>query len=172
MKPEIVTIVGKSNSGKTTLLERVVACLSLKGYKIGSAKHTHCGFDIDKKGKDSWRHRKSGTHATLMVTDDQAIMIKDDHRSPVEKMADYLHDTDLIIAEGFKSQDLPKIEVYRKQSSHKIPLFMETDSNGSQTTIAFVTDSDFPADVPTFGLDDIEIIADFIECHFLKKIPS
>ena len=164
MKPKIITIVGKSNSGKTTLLEKLITCLTGRGYKIGSVKHAHDGFEMDKEGKDSWRHRKAGARATLVITQDKVAIVKDDKTSYSEKMRSYLSDMDIILAEGFKRQNFPKIEVFRTQSVHKQPLCME-DKN----LIAFITNSDYKPDVPVFGLEDINQIADFIESNFLKN---
>ncbi len=164
MKPKIITIVGKSNSGKTTLLEKLIACLTGRGYKIGSVKHAHDGFEMDKEGKDSWRHRKAGARATLVITQDKVAIVKDDKTSYSEKMRSYLSDMDIILAEGFKRQNFFKIEVFRTQSVHKQPLCME-DKN----LIAFITNSDYKPDVPVFGLEDINQIADFIESNFLKN---
>lgn len=164
MKTKIITIVGKSNSGKTTLLEKVIALLTDKGYKIGSVKHAHDGFEMDKEGKDSWRHRKAGAGATLVISKDKIAMVKDDATSYIEKMQFYLSDMDIILAEGFKKQALPKIEVFRTDSGHNEPLCM-ADKN----LIAFVTDSNYKPDVPIFGLEDINNIVDFIEFNFLKN---
>ena len=164
MKKKIITIVGKSNSGKTTLLEKVIALLTDKGYKIGSVKHAHDGFEMDKEGKDSWRHRKAGAGATLVISKNKVAMVKDDSTSLMEKMQSYLSDMDIILAEGFKKQALPKIEVFRTDSGHNEPLCM-ADKN----LIAFVTDSNYKPDVPIFGLEDINNIVDFIEFNFLKN---
>jgi molybdopterin-guanine dinucleotide biosynthesis adapter protein len=164
MKTKIITIVGKSNSGKTTLLEKVIALLTDKGYKIGSVKHAHDGFEMDKEGKDSWRHRKAGAGATLVISKNKVAMVKDDSTSYIEKMQSYLSDMDIILAEGFKKQALPKIEVFRTESGHNEPLCM-ADKN----LIAFVTDSNYKPDVPIFGLEDINNIVDFIEFNFLKN---
>lgn len=168
MKPSILTIVGKSNNGKTTLVERLVAELTGRGYRIGTAKHTHCGFDIDKKGKDTWRHRQAGAVSTLMVTDDQAVLVKTDTRSDKEKLTLYHQDTDLVIAEGFKRLDLPRIEIFRTGSGHERPLFLEDKTRGISRLLAFVTDSDHQPGVPVFGLDEIDAIADFIETECIK----
>ena len=164
MKPKIITIVGKSNSGKTTLLEKLIAHLTDRGYKIGSVKHAHDGFEMDKEGKDSWRHRKAGARATLVITQNEVAIVKDDKTGYIEKMRYYLSDMDLILAEGFKKQNLPKIEVFRTGSVHKEPLCMEDEN-----LIAFVTDSDYKPEAPLFGLEDINQIADFIELNFLKS---
>jgi molybdopterin-guanine dinucleotide biosynthesis adapter protein len=163
MKPEIITIVGKSNSGKTTLLEKLITNLTQKGYKIGSVKHAHDGFEMDKEGKDSWRHKKAGAASTLVISQDKIAMIKNDNTSYLEKMQAYLADNDIILAEGFKKQNFPKIEIFRTQSVHKEPLCPD-DKN----LIAFVTNSDYKPDVPVFGLEDIVELSEFIELNFLQ----
>ena len=163
MKPKIITIVGKSNSGKTTLLEKLITNLTQKGYQIGSVKHAHDGFEIDKEGKDSWKHKKAGAASSLVISQNKVAMIKDDTASYLEKMQNYLSDNDIILAEGFKRQNFPKIEIFRTQSKHKTPLCLN-DKN----LIAFVTNSDYKSDVPCFGLEDINELSDFIELNFLK----
>lgn len=163
MKINIITIVGKSDSGKTTLLEKLIAELVRRGYRIGTVKHAHDGFEMDKKGKDSRRHREAGAHATLVISEDKIAMVRNDCASYIEKMQTYLLDVDIILAEGFKRQRLPKIEVFRTNSGHKEPLCM-----GDDTLIAFVTDSAYRPDVPVFGLEDIGLLADFIEKNYLR----
>ena len=169
MEPKIITIVGKSNSGKTTLVEKLVSGLTRKGYRIGTAKSSHCGFEIDKEGKDSRRHRQAGSVATLMITRDQTVMVRDDHRKPKDKMTSFLGDTDLIIAEGFKGQDLPKIEIFRKAGPHATPLFMENPEQYSMQLKAVVTDADITAPVPVFGLEAISELIDFIEKNLIEN---
>ena len=164
MKTKIITIVGKSNSGKTTLLEKLIALLTQRGYRIGSVKHAHDGFEMDKEGKDSWRHKKAGARSTLVISENKIALVKDDKTDYIEKMSAYLSDMDIILAEGFKKQNLPKIEVFRTESMHKNPLCMEDEN-----LIAFVTDSGYKPDVPVFGLEDITGIAAFIELNFLKS---
>jgi len=162
MKTKIISIAGKSNSGKTTLLERLISELNSRGYKIGSAKHTHDNFDFDKPGKDSWRHKRAGARATLVVADTKIALVKEDTRSDIEKMQTFLGDMDLILAEGFKQHPLKKIEIFRTDSDHKEPMCLE-DPN----LVAFVTDSEYRPRVPVFGLDDVQEIASFIEKHYL-----
>jgi molybdopterin-guanine dinucleotide biosynthesis adapter protein len=162
MTPSIISIAGKSNSGKTTLLEKLIAELTNRGYRIGSVKHTHDGFELDNKGKDSWRHKKAGAEASLVITDRKIALVKDDARTDIEKMRFYLSDMDLILAEGFKRQPLPKIEVFRADGPHEHPLCLD-----SPDLIAFVTDSHFSPRVPIFGLMDVAPLASFIQERYL-----
>ncbi len=162
MKPHIISIAGKSNAGKTTLMEKLIAALSRRGHKIGSVKHAHDGFEIDKKGKDSWRHKNAGASAALVVSDGKIALVKDDDRPVPEKLADYLGDMDIILVEGLKRLNLPKIEIFRQDSGHDHPLFMD-----SPDLIAFVTDTPFCPDVPVFSLNDVDGLADFLETSYL-----
>lgn len=162
MAPQIISIAGKSDSGKTTLLEKLIAELTGRGHRIGTVKHAHDGFDLDQKGKDSWRHKKAGAAETLVITDRRVALVKDDTRHDIDKMKAYLKDTDLILAEGFKRQPLPKIEIFRKNSGHASPLCLD-----SQDLVAFVTDTDYRPDVPVFGPEDIKELGDFLEDRYL-----
>lgn len=163
MTPPIISISGKSNAGKTTFLVKLIAELTQKGYRIGSAKHTHHDIDLDRKGKDSWRHKQAGAQATLVITDQQIAMVKDDNRTDIEKMHAYLQNMDLILAEGFKRQPLPKIEIFRTDGPHDHPLFLDHPD-----LIALVTDAEITPSVPVFGLEDIESVAAFIQDRFLN----
>ncbi|WP_020587425.1 molybdopterin-guanine dinucleotide biosynthesis protein B [Desulfobacter curvatus] len=162
-KNRIVLIVGKSNSGKTTLMEKLIRELSEREFRVGSVKHTHHDLNFDTQGKDSWRHKNAGAVASLVVTDTKVALVKEDTRPAEEKIFHYLDDVDLILAEGFKTVALPKIEIFRKDSPHEAPLCLD-DPN----LVAFVTDTDIrPKEKPCFGLEDIEPLADLVERHFL-----
>lgn len=166
--PPVVLIVGKSNSGKTTLIEKLINALSTRGFRVGSVKHTHHDLNFDTHGKDSRRHKDAGAVASIVVTDTKVALVKEDTRPAEEKFFYYLGDMDLILAEGFKTFRLPKIEVFRKESPHEAPLCLE-DPN----LIAFVTDTDIcPGDKPCFGLEDIGSLADLIERHFLGLLSG
>ena len=166
--PRVVLIVGKSNSGKTTLMEKLIRDLSARGFRVGSVKHTHHNVDFDKKGKDSWRHKNASAVASLIVTDTKVALVKEDTRPDEEKFFHYLGDMDLILAEGFKTLCLPKIEVFRKNSPHESPVCLE-DPN----LVAFVTDTDVrPGQQPCFGLEDTGSLADLLEQHFLGSLPG
>ncbi|MBN2038945.1 MAG: molybdopterin-guanine dinucleotide biosynthesis protein B [Spirochaetes bacterium] len=161
----IISIVGKSNSGKTTLVEKIIPEIKRRGYKVASVKHNQHGFDIDHEGKDSWRHRKAGTHTTVIYSMNQLALIRDmDHNASLQEIRDlYINDVDIIIAEGHKYDNVPKIEIFRKEV-YDIPV-----SAGDNNLIAFVSDEDIDMGVPKFGLNDISGISQFIEERFLKN---
>ena len=166
--PQVVLIVGKSNSGKTTLMEKLIRELSARGVRVGSVKHTHHNVNFDKQGKDSWRHKNAGAVASLIVTDTKVALVKEDTRPAEEKFFHYLGDVDLILAEGFKTFCLPKIEIFRKDSPHEVPLCLE-DPN----LVAFVTDTHIrPGEKPCFGLEDIGSLADLVEQHFIGLLSG
>ena len=165
MTPDIISIVGKSNSGKTTLMVKLIGELSNRNLRIGSVKHAHDGFEFDHKGKDSYRHKQAGASATLVLSNTRAALVRDDDRNDIERMRAYHPDVDLVLAEGFKRQAIAKIEIFRKDGPHPHPFCLEDPH-----LIAFVTDSDqAPGHVPVFGLEDIQAIADFIEPRIRQR---
>lgn len=160
---QIITVIGKSNSGKTTLIERLIPEIRGRGYRVGTIKHARHRLDIDKKGKDSWRHRKAGADMVLVASPDEIVMIKDERNSSLDNLVKYFDDMDIVIAEGYKRENRPKIEVFRS-SIHQVPLCLNNDN-----LIAFVTDStDIKTKIPIFGLNEIKKIADLIEKRFLS----
>ena len=163
IKLNIVSIVGKSGAGKTTLVVKIIKNLREKGYIVGTVKHTHKGFHMDKKGKDSWRHRNAGANATLVIAPGIVALVKDEELELLEEIQHYLSDMDIVLVEGFKKKQLPKIEIFRDADRHEAPLCMNDENLD-----AFVTDSDYTPDVPIFGLEDIEAITEFIEKQYLK----
>lgn len=162
--PAIISIVGKSRSGKTTLIEKLILELKTRGYKIGTLKHAAHGFQMDLEGKDSWRHKKAGANAVIVASSNKFVLIQNNVKKSIDDLVQYFKGMDLLIIEGYKQEEKPKIEVFRKDSGHTEPFCME-DPN----LIGFVTDSEFRFDVPVFGLEDISEIADFIEKKFLSR---
>lgn len=161
--PSIVCIVGNSNSGKTTLIEKLIPELKSRGYRIGTVKHASHGFDIDKKGKDSWRHRAAGADSVLVSSPGKIAFLKNTDSTGLDHLISYFQDIDIVIAEGYKHENKQKIEVFRKDVSAK-PLFI-----GHPELAALVTDADIQPGVEKFGLEEISAIADFIEKNFIRK---
>ncbi|MBU1052583.1 MAG: molybdopterin-guanine dinucleotide biosynthesis protein B [Proteobacteria bacterium] len=157
----IISIVGKAESGKTTLIERLILELKKRGYKIGTLKHAFHGFDMDKKGKDSQRHIDAGADTTIIVSKDRIVINKNNDGESLDLIAGYITGVDIVITEGFKKDNKPKIEVFRK-ARHEEPACID-DNN----LFAFVTDDKIDITVPKFSHKDINGIADLIENKFL-----
>ena len=113
--PSVISIVGKSESGKTTLIEKLIPELKRRGYRIGIVKHAHHGFDMDRKGKDSYRHRQAGADTVMIASPGQIAMIKDVPGERLDDLIPFFNDMDLLITEGFKRDRAPKIEVFRAE---------------------------------------------------------
>ena len=158
---KIISIVGRSQSGKTTLMEKLIPELKKRGYRIGTIKHAHHGFDIDKSGKDSWRHWHAGADAVVVASPGKIAMVKNDDCESLDCLQDYFEDMDLVITEGYKRENKPKIEVLR--AARHTELLCRKDRH----LIAVVTDVDINPHVPKFGLEDIKELADLIEETFL-----
>ena len=162
--PPIISIVGKSGSGKTTLLEKLIAELKKRGYKIGTIKHAPGKFDIDEKGKDSWRHRQAGADTVVVASIGKIAMMKNEDHATLDDLEKYFPDMDIIITEGFKKENKLKIEVFRAER-HRKPL-----CPGDSNLIAFVTNTQQKLPVPTFGLEETQELADFIEKKYLTAL--
>jgi molybdopterin-guanine dinucleotide biosynthesis protein B len=163
----IISIVGYSDAGKTTLVEKLVPELRKKGHRVGTVKHSDHEPEFDKEGKDSWRHFNAGADAVVVASSEKVAIIrknesrlKDSH-AQLSFLSNYLTDMDVIIAEGYKHSKYPKIEVYRSVTN-ETPL-----CKNNITIAAIVTDADIQVDLPRFGLNEIEKISDFIEDNFL-----
>ena len=111
--PFMITVVGYKNSGKTTAIEGLVKALSIQGYRVGTFKHCHHGFELDQPGKDSWRHRKAGSAGTvLMGPEGFALMGDIPPGGDPRPLAGWLFgEADLVLAEGFHWLPLPRIEI-------------------------------------------------------------
>ena len=161
----IISIVGKSDSGKTTLIEKLLPELVHRGYRIATVKHDVHGFEVDREGKDSWRHKKAGAHTVIISSSQKVALIRDVEKDMTleELRAKFIQDVDLILSEGYKKDAQPKIEVFRKEK-HKELLCTKEDN-----LVAIVSDETFHVGVPCFGLDDMKGLGDFIEATFLRS---
>jgi len=163
-----VSFVAKSGTGKTTLLEKVISILKEKGWKIGVIKHDAHRFDIDHPGKDSHRLTAAGADTMLISSPEKLALIKQHQASPPirDLLATYFTDVDIILTEGFKLGDLPKIEVHRKERSETLLCRGESHD---PTLIAVASDELLELDVPVLDLNLPASIVKFIEVRFLGR---
>ena len=167
MTVKAVSFVAKSGTGKTTLLEKVIASLKERGYKVGVVKHDAHRFDIDHPGKDSYRLTAAGADTMLISSPEKLALIKKHTESPPieDLLATYFTDTDIVLTEGFKKSSLPKIELHRQERSET--LLCRGDEH-DPTLVAVASDKRLELDVPVLDLNNPEMVADFIETRFLK----
>lgn len=159
----IVCIVGKSGSGKTTLVEKLIGELKRRGYRVNSVKHhVHPDFEIDVSGKDSWRHARAGADAVAIVAPHKtAVIRRTDDELPLETVAGMMGEADLLVVEGYRWADWPKIEVVRGAHTQE-------PACNPQELIALVTDLPLDLGPPRFELNDTAGLADFVEGRFLR----
>jgi molybdopterin-guanine dinucleotide biosynthesis protein MobB len=162
-----VAFVAKSGTGKTTLLEKVITELKGRGYRVGAIKHGSHTFDIDHPDKDSYRMTAAGADTMLISSTEKLAMVKKHDVSPPigELIAAYFGDVDIILSEGFKKSDLPKIEVHRKEWNETL---LCRGGKNDPSLIAVVSDEPLELDVPVFDLNDATGIAGFIIEKFLS----
>jgi molybdopterin-guanine dinucleotide biosynthesis protein MobB len=167
MTVKAVSFVAKSGTGKTTLLEKVIACLKERGYRVGVIKHDAHRFDIDHPGKDSHRLTAAGADTMLISSPEKLALIKKHLASPpiADLISSYFNDVDIVLTEGFKKSSMPKIELHRKERSSA--LLCRGEENDPML-IAVASDEQLELDVPLLDLNNAVEVAEFIEDRFLK----
>ncbi len=162
--PPIVCIVGASDSGKTTFLEKLIPELVRRGYRIGTIKHDTHGFEMDREGKDTWRHRKAGAQTIAIASPNQTATIHgtDAEMDLEEAVGRFFWREDLVLTEGYKRSQRPKIEIFRKAVEPQ-PICGTEDN-----LIALVSDDLQEASVPVFPFSNVAGVADLIENRYLK----
>jgi molybdopterin-guanine dinucleotide biosynthesis adapter protein len=161
-----VSFVAKSGTGKTTLLEKVIAELKGRGYRVGVIKHDAHRFDIDHPGKDSYRLTAAGADTMLISSPEKLALVRKHAESPPieELIATYFSDVDLILTEGFKKSGLPKIEVHRAERS---PTLLCRGAEHDPSLLAVASDEQLELDVPVLDLNNPVQVADFVEKHII-----
>lgn len=156
---KVFGFAGYSNAGKTTLIEALIARFVARGLRVSLIKHAHHGFDIDRPGKDSFRHREAGATEVMLVCDKRwAIMheLRDEAEPDLERQLALLAPCDLVLIEGYKSNAVPKIEVHRPANG-KPYIWPE-----NRSIVAVASDVAFEGPLPWLDLDDHATIADFV----------
>ena len=171
---QVLGIAGWSGSGKTMLITRLIAELVERGITTSTIKHAHHEFEVDKKGKDSFKHRIAGAHEVLIGSARRWALMHELRSRAEPSLEDLLHKmsrVDLVLVEGFKFGDHDKIEVYRSELGK--PLLYREDPK----VVAVVTDSDLESlDRPVFGSEDIGGLVNFVMSRYgltaLKHDPA
>ena len=155
----IYGVVGWKNSGKTTLVERLVAEITSRGLTVSTIKHAHHAFDVDTPGKDSYRHRAAGASEVLVSSGARwALMaeLRGDDEPPLADLIAKLSPVDLVLIEGYKRDRHPKIEAHRAATGSDLI------ATGDDTIRAIATNDPVNSALPCLSLDDEAAIADFI----------
>ncbi len=159
-------VAASSNSGKTTLIEKVVKILKERGLRVAVIKHASSGFDLDTPGKDSWRFREAGADSVILVGPGKVALLKRTGHDPspeeLERLAGSV-DIDIMIFEGFKKNAKNKIEVFRHGVSGDRPLCMDDPS-----FLALVRDRSVTVSIPQYDINDAEGVAAFIVSTTVK----
>jgi len=160
--PPVISVIGQSRSGKTTLIEGLVAELKSRDYRVATIKHTAQDINFDEPGKDSWRHLQAGSEATAVVSKDRVKLIKSIiAEDALDEVARFIGDDyDIILTEGFKQANAPKILVHRNEA--------ELSLKGIKKLIAIVNDEPLKTKVRQFSHQDVKGLADLLEKGFIK----
>ncbi len=164
---KVFGIAGWSGSGKTTLLEKLIPALIARGLKVSVIKHAHHGFDIDKPGKDSYRHREAGAAEVMLASGSRWALMhecRDEGEPQLSALIARLAPCDLVLVEGFKQEPVPKLEVHRPANG-KPPLFAERND-----IVAVACDEAIDAPVPVLPLNNIDAVADFVIRHCALQV--
>ena len=157
--PAVIGVAGWKNSGKTTLVTRLIAELTRRGFKVASVKHAHHNFQIDDAETDSARHRRAGARQVAIVSPKRWALVRELGGAPepsLPEVIDRLDPCDLVIVEGYKSEPIPKVEV-RLKGAHAPALFPD-DPN----VVAVATDDVLDTTLPQLDANDPEAVAQFI----------
>jgi len=159
----VISVVGKSGVGKTTVLVQVIGEIKRRGYKLGTVKHDIHSFEIDKPGKDSWRHTQAGSDAVVISSPRKLAVIRQlETEMPLDEIVSLMGDVDLVITEGYKRGDKPKIEITRLERGTELLCQAEE-------LIAIMADYAVDMPVPQFALDDAAGVVDLLEELYLDR---
>jgi len=152
----IVSIIGRKNSGKTTLAVALANELVRRGHRVMTIKHGHHPADVDRRGSDTWRHFNEGHAERVLIASPELRVLferSSDDYDPIGLARRYMEGADIVLAEGYKSAPLPKVEVYRRAVNPE-PLYDPSAANAHQWTAIITDDPDFTADCPVLHFQD------------------
>lgn len=157
-KPALILIVGFSDAGKTTVLEKLIPEFVRRGYRVGTIKHHHGSrLELDKRGKDSWRHKAAGAATAVVSSPGRIGMVRDvDHDCGPNGLMHLFSGIDIVLCEGYKTAAYPKVEVFRRQRADD-PICRDDPH-----LLAIIGDRPEPVGVPCFSWDECGRLCDFL----------
>lgn len=160
MTQKVFGISGWKNSGKTTLTSALIRELSARGYRVSSVKHAHHNVDVDQEGTDSYKHRAAGASEVMLATSRRFALMheiaQEEGEFELNDLLEKMSEVDLILVEGYKSSDIPKIQTIRQVS---------LGNNGKEpinNIVAYATDIPKETELPVLDIDNVSMVADFI----------
>ena len=163
----LITIIGKSRAGKTTLMENLITELKRRGYRVGTIKHhSHPGFEIDQPGKDSWRHAQAGSDHVVIASPDRIASYRSlEHELALDDIACGMTDVDIILTEGYLQAGKPTIQVIREASGLEL-------IGPPEQCFAIATDAQLAVETPCYGLNDFMGLSNLLERLFLSETSA
>ncbi len=166
MEDKILCICGVKNSGKTTMMERLITELTRRGYHIAAIKHDGHDFEPDVCGTDSWRFNKAGAYGSAVYSKNRLMMIKKEESPDIYSIATFYKEADLILVEGLKDMELPKIEIVRRGIS-------KNAVSNPKNRLMVITDENIASDCGlTMDFENIEKIVDEILKFYHKPLMN
>lgn len=161
--PPVVSVVGRSGVGKTTALEKIISEVKRRGYRVGTIKHDTHGFDVDRPGKDSWRHARAGSDSVVISGPRRMALIRElEQEMLLDEILPLMGDVDLVMTEGYKRGDRPKIEVTRQERGTELLC-------QAKELVGIMSDHLVDMPVPQFALDDAAGVVDLLEQLYLQR---
>ncbi|MDE0531954.1 MAG: molybdopterin-guanine dinucleotide biosynthesis protein B [Albidovulum sp.] len=154
---KLFAIIGWKNSGKTGLVERLVSEFGKRSIVVSTIKHAHHAFSVDRRGTDSFRHKAAGAREVLIVSNSRWAMVGSGDALNFRELFGKLSQVDLVLMEGFKNENFPKLEAYRSETR------VEPIARNDRSVLAVASDVPIPGlDIPVIELDDTRAIANFV----------
>ena len=155
---KIIGVIGWKNSGKTYYVQEIIKILRKKGYSVASIKHAHHEFDVDKPKTDSFLHRKAGSQQVIVSSSKRWVKITELENSSEKNLTELLQQlstTDIVIVEGFKNDNHPKIEIIKEKSTNYL-------FNQISNVVALISDIEVDSNIRKFKKNEIDLIVNFI----------
>ncbi len=155
---KIIGVIGWKNSGKTYYVQEIIKILRKKGYSVASIKHAHHEFDVDKPKTDSFLHRKAGSQQVIISSSKRWVKITELENSTEKNLTELIQQlstTDIVIVEGFKNDNHPKIEIIKEKSKNYL-------FNQISNVVALISDIEVDSNIKKFKKNEIDLIVNFI----------